>query len=319
MNKLIKIFSFLASFALVLATVSTMATSAQAAVLPWKTLISAPADGKVIEVELSQGTDSLDTQGKYTLTFDAKRGPSNTYTGEIKLLVAMERDRCVEGNGQSKAQSVRYPVPWDGQMCFTPFDPDDYKLVVLNEANSFTQTVSTTTTQAGNVSCGGFQTDTWVLAINGIDTFNINGVSNTQLVHRIAPYVLKYEGKEYPNAPLGTPASSIYTGKDVATCQPTPTPTPSATPVAGQTQTQTQTQNNNQTVNVTVPQVAGVKAPTKLPETGVGVLGLFTMFSAAPLGVLLTRYGRGRMFTAKREEDLSEVASELVSERKQLK
>src|SRR3989344_3532574 len=112
---------------------------------------------------------------------------------------------------------------------------------------------------------------------------------------------------------------------------PTPTPTPTPTPVPptggqNQEQNQSQTQNNNQnqTVNVTntntntvnVPEVKGVSVPLKQPETGVSVLGLASMFSAAPVGLALSRFGKGRKVVGKREdESLAEIAFGLVGRR----
>jgi len=106
---------------------------------------------------------------------------------------------------------------------------------------------------------------------------------------------------------------------------PSPTPTPSPTPVVSpsptptavsQEQHQEQTQNNNQTVNVSVAgAVSGVKAPVKLPETGVSVLGLTSMFGAGPVGFALSKFGRGRTNIKKEEENLSELASDLVNGR----
>lgn len=97
----------------------------------------------------------------------------------------------------------------------------------------------------------------------------------------------------------------------------------------GQTQSQSQTQNNsqtqnqtnNQTVNVSVPgagQVAGASVPQKQPETGVGLLGMAAMFSAAPLGLILSRYGRGRLIIRKREE-LGEFAHGIFNARQSQK
>ena len=85
-------------------------------------------------------------------------------------------------------------------------------------------------------------------------------------------------------------------------------------------QDQSQEMENNQTVNITnsVPTatVAGVSVPLKTPETGVGVLGMATMFSAAPIGLALARYGRGRLVSHKKdEEDLMEIANSLVTKR----
>lgn len=77
-------------------------------------------------------------------------------------------------------------------------------------------------------------------------------------------------------------------------------------------------QENNQTVNITTnipPAVAGAKVPLKQPETGVSVLGTVSMASAAPVGFALSRFGRGRVIARKKEENLSELASNLVEGR----
>lgn len=108
---------------------------------------------------------------------------------------------------------------------------------------------------------------------------------------------------------------------------PTPTPTPTPVPPAGgQSQSQSQTQNNeqNQTVNVTntntntvnVPEVKGVSVPLKQPDTGVSVLGLASLMGAAPVGMLLSRFGRGKRLVGKREEEnLAELGKNLVDNR----
>ena len=75
-----------------------------------------------------------------------------------------------------------------------------------------------------------------------------------------------------------------------------------------------QHQENNQTVNVTG-QVAGVSTvPVKQPETGVGVLSMVSVAGAGPFGLLLARYGRGRI-VAKKEEDLASIASDIIKDR----
>ena len=58
--------------------------------------------------------------------------------------------------------------------------------------------------------------------------------------------------------------------------------------------------------------VTTAAVPAKQPETGVGVLGLATMFSAAPVGLALSRFGRGRVTTGKKEENLGGIAKGLV-------
>ena len=105
---------------------------------------------------------------------------------------------------------------------------------------------------------------------------------------------------------------------------PLPSPSPSPVPQGGQEQKQKQETNvnvkveqkqeNNQTVNVTG-QVAGVSTvPVKQPETGPGVLGMASVAGAGPLGLLLARYGRGRI-VGKKDEDLTSIASAIVTDR----
>ena len=105
---------------------------------------------------------------------------------------------------------------------------------------------------------------------------------------------------------------------------PLPSPSPSPVPQGGQEQKQKQETNvnvkveqkqeNNQTVNVTG-QVAGVSTvPVKQPETGPGVLGMVSVAGAGPLGLLLARYGRGRI-VGKKDEDLTSIASAIVTDR----
>src|SRR3990167_4596169 len=109
---------------------------------------------------------------------------------------------------------------------------------------------------------------------------------------------------------------------------PSPVPTPSPAPQGGQEQKQKQETNvnvnveqkqvNNQTVNVTVPAVAGTSTvPVKQPDTGVGVLGMASMAGTAPLGLLLARYGRGRIAGKKDEESLSEIGFNLTEKRRE--
>jgi len=86
---------------------------------------------------------------------------------------------------------------------------------------------------------------------------------------------------------------------------------------------QEQNQENDQTVDITVTNTTEVesatvssgKVPLKQPETGVGVLGFASMFSVAPIGYLLTRYGRGRIIKSRREENLARVGKDLVDTR----
>src|SRR3990170_3790563 len=109
-----------------------------------------------------------------------------------------------------------------------------------------------------------------------------------------------------------------------------PTPVPQGGQEQGQSQDQGQSQEqkqkvnvdvnveqkqeNNQTVNV-AGQVAGVSTvPVKQPETGPSVLGMASVAGAGPLGLLLARYGRGRI-VAKKEENLTSIASAIVTDR----
>ena len=106
---------------------------------------------------------------------------------------------------------------------------------------------------------------------------------------------------------------------------PTVAPSPSPTPAAGGDNNNNNNNNNDidididnnqtQTVNVSGG-VTTASVPVKQPETGVGVLGMTAMFGAAPLGLALSRYGRGRLMTTRKEEDLAEIANGLVNTRR---
>lgn len=109
-------------------------------------------------------------------------------------------------------------------------------------------------------------------------------------------------------------------------CTPEPSPTPTPTPVVctscGSTTNITINNNNEQHQDQDQDQhqeqtgtVAGVKAPVKTPETGVGVLGMTGLFSAAPIGVLMSRFGKGRIM-GKREEDMNEIAMGIINSRR---
>ena len=106
------------------------------------------------------------------------------------------------------------------------------------------------------------------------------------------------------------------------TPSPSPSPSPSPTPPCTTCGSTNNNDNNNdididiennqtQTQNVNVTTAA---VPVKQPETGAGVLGLATMFSAAPIGLALARYGRGRI-TTRKEENLAGIAKSLVESR----
>ena len=111
--------------------------------------------------------------------------------------------------------------------------------------------------------------------------------------------------------------------------EPSPTPQPQGGQDQGQSQEQKQKtevnvnveqkQENNQTVTVTAPEVksfAVTSVPLKQPETGVGVLGVASMAGAGPLGLLLARYGKGRIIGKKEEESLSEIGFNLTEKRR---
>jgi len=119
----------------------------------------------------------------------------------------------------------------------------------------------------------------------------------------------------------------LNTLKAVTNSIPTPSPTPTVTPtptpapaVGGQNnntnsnnQSQDQTQNNNQTVNVNV---SSVKKPAEQPETGLSVLGFASLFSAAPFGLVLSKFGKRRAIYRKKEE-LGSFAMDTFGKRNQ--
>lgn len=99
---------------------------------------------------------------------------------------------------------------------------------------------------------------------------------------------------------------------------PTPVPTPTPTPCTSCGSTVIINNNNEQHQDQHQEQtgtVAGVKAPVKTPETGVGVLGMTGMFSAAPIGVLMSRFGKGRI-VGKKEENINEIAMGIVNSKR---
>lgn len=128
--------------------------------------------------------------------------------------------------------------------------------------------------------------------------------------------------------------SGTPTATPTPTPSPTVTPTPTPTPVVTATPTPTPGTGGNTTIinnnenknknenniNITntnggTPVVTTASVPTKTPETGPDVLGLATMFGAAPLGVVMSRYGRGRLTIKKKDEDLNSIANDLVKTR----
>jgi len=66
---------------------------------------------------------------------------------------------------------------------------------------------------------------------------------------------------------------------------------------------------------VSVGGTSTVKVPVKTPETGVSVLGLTSMFGAGPVGLFLSKFGRGKLAVKKREESLGEIANDLSKNR----
>lgn len=77
--------------------------------------------------------------------------------------------------------------------------------------------------------------------------------------------------------------------------------------------------NTTETTNVTQGTVAGVTSavnvPTKQPETGVGNLGLISMFGAAPLGFILSKYGKGSVFAKDNNSQLTKAVLSAIEER----
>src|SRR3989344_134490 len=138
----------------------------------------------------------------------------------------------------------------------------------------------------------------------------LNGCN--QYIAQVA-FLAQVTGPSPTPSPTPTPSPS-----------PTVAPSPSPTPAAGGDNNNNNNNNNDidididnnqtQTVNVSGG-VTTASVPVKQPETGVGVLGMTAMFGAAPLGLALSRYGRGRLMTTRKEEDLAEIANGLVNTR----
>ncbi|KKR63997.1 MAG: hypothetical protein UU05_C0057G0004 [Candidatus Curtissbacteria bacterium GW2011_GWA1_40_47] len=139
----------------------------------------------------------------------------------------------------------------------------------------------------------------------------LNGCN--QYIAQVA-FLAQVTGPSPTPSPTPTPSPS-----------PTVAPSPSPTPAAGGDNNNNNNNNNDidididnnqtQTVNVSGG-VTTASVPVKQPETGVGVLGMTAMFGAAPLGLALSRYGRGRLMTTRKEEDLAEIANGLVNTRR---
>lgn len=192
--------------------------------------------------------------------------------------------------------------------------------VTANNANSATDTVNIRIDGGGKLEFIPNSTNvTW--DVNGDGNFEFNSTFVTGNPMNGSVKIGDQDGCNNFVIQVGWAARVI----EGPAASPSPTPSPTPTPVAspsptpttdGQSQSQTQTQNNNQTVNVTnsIPTVAGATfVPRKSPETGVSVLGLTSMVGAGPVGFALSRFGRGRAI--KKEEDLEEVAMNLVTRR----
>ena len=106
--------------------------------------------------------------------------------------------------------------------------------------------------------------------------------------------------------------------------RPSRSPRPSSTPSPGGIVNENNNENNNNnssenTVNITIEnnptqtQTVNVTVPKVLPATGVSTLGMVTMFGAAPLGIILSRFGRG--LSSKKKEDLTSIANQLFISR----
>ncbi|MDO8497995.1 MAG: hypothetical protein Q7S61_05645 [bacterium] len=198
-----------------------------------------PAGRNDTEVEIKTISENLDEQGKYTVTFSliGKNLKDTQSDKKIELLVAVERDKCPEGNGQTAEQTIRYPVGGSpGELyCFTPWDDDQYAKVILEKTNNFGYTITATTNQQNSLSCGSFQTDMWVMSLNGSENFRMENTTGKQWNSnecprkRNADYLLSYEGKSYPGACMINAWGNKKTGKDLNSCTvataPTPTPT----------------------------------------------------------------------------------------------
>jgi hypothetical protein len=229
----------IASISAIVGNVSTKTSNVYAASTSGITNYVWIDNGGKKEVQINTVSESLDQNGHYTTVFSFKKGPNNTASGDINILVGFERDRCPEPNGQDGKKSVRYPGNSIVFGCYTPWEDDQITNITLNESNNYAQTVSVTTTQIGGLSCGSFQNDLYVLSLNGEENFNygdtqrgmaLNSISNDPANKRNPGYQFNYNGKTYANASLMNAWSWMGTGKDLASCIPVTSPSPSPTP-----------------------------------------------------------------------------------------
>lgn len=193
---------------------------------------------------------------------------------------------------------------------------------------------------------GGWATDT--ITTGGINLGDFGTSGNGGVLQIRTKQRVECAGAPSPSpTPSPSPSPSPVASPSptpVASPSPTPVASPSPTPGGGvqcpggfsqqlvgnvimcvqntntntNTNTNSQTQTNNQTVTVNnpavVPAVLGASVPRKQPETGLGVLGLLSMFGAGPVGMALARYGKGRVKA--REEDWTGVAMGLLGTRR---
>ena len=284
-------------------------TNNQAAVAPNVARVAnkIPAAGNtvesgLVEAEIRASNENFDeATGKYTTTFTITKSPRHDTNQEIQLLVAIERDRCPEGNGQPGSATRRYSaINIDDTFCFSPWEDDQYHLVTLNQGNNFSATVSGTVSQVNDVACGSFQVDLWVLSLNGSKNFFMQDsgdyMANTSCpLHRSAEFQFSYNGETYPDACFVTEWGLYKTGKDVgsAACQgptatPTPTgtdqtPTPSPTQTVTNTPTPTSTNTPTPTTTLTV-----TPSPTSFNTPAPQGCGYTPCSDSAPCGQGLT-------------------------------
>lgn len=172
-----------------------------------------------MEVEITADTDNLDSKGNYAVTFTAKRGSQNKYEGDITLLVAAEKNVCVEGKGQTADKGVQYAKQMNStdKHCFTT-QRDQYIQLTLNQSNGYKQTITVSSAQKKPVACGSFQTNVWILEINGSTNFTTANSQNNTSLQRSTKYIFNYKGKKYPKAVYAGTSASIFTDKNVSQC-----------------------------------------------------------------------------------------------------
>ncbi len=166
-----------------------------------------------------------------------------------------------------------------------------------------------------NPQFNGTQMSDDIISGNGLLIGNQNGCNNFVIQ-------LSFMAVVTGPSPSPSPTPSVSpTPSPTPTVTPTPTPavTPSPTPGIVNENNNTNNNTNNNNINITntnnsTPQVLAASAPVSQPKTGVGVLGMASMFGAGPIGLFLSRYGRGRL-VSKKEEDLSQSATSIYSER----